>query len=338
MGTRTSKLRLGAALIALILTLIVSALAAAIMWMPGTSYDGPLPALTATQRDLAQNLHTHVDRLAGEIGPRYAGRPQSYEDAARYIRQALEEMGYEPEVQTYEHGGQTFANIEVEIRGRTTPEEIVVVGAHYDTAGHTPGADDNASGVAGVLELARLMADAEPARTVRFVLFANEEAPYFHTKAMGSRVYAKRARKRGEPIVVMFSLEMLGFYSTEPASQEYPPFLSLFYPDRGDFIAFVTCLRYRQALADSIGAFREQAKFPSEGISAPPIVAGVDLSDHWAFWQEDYPAIMVTDTAFFRNPNYHMKTDTPDTLDYERFARVVDGLQSVVATWVHADR
>jgi Zn-dependent M28 family amino/carboxypeptidase len=327
------RIGLGVAVVGVILALIVSALTIAIMWMPGTSYDGPLPKLTTSQQQLSTHLRTHVTALAGDIGPRYAGRPEGYARAADYLREQLTAMGYEPRVQTYEHRGQTFENIEVELAGHTAPDEIVVVGAHYDTAGRTPGADDNASGVAGVLELARLMADSRPKRTVRFVLFANEEAPYFHTEAMGSWVYARRAREGGEEIVVMLSLEMLGYYSTEPDSQEYPPMLSMFYPDRGDFIAFVSCLPYREAVADSIGAFREHAQFPSEGLAAPAFVPGVSLSDHWAFWQEDYPAVMVTDTAFYRNPHYHMDTDTPDTLDYTRFALVVDGLQAVVARW-----
>lgn len=315
-----------------VVLVIASALVVYVMWMPGKSYEGPLPDLSEDQQRLAERLRGHVEVLAGEIGPRYYGRPESYEEAGDYIVEQFEEAGYEVNIRRFEHQGQTFRNIEVEVAGAGRADEIVVVGAHYDTAGRTPGADDNASGVAGTLEIARRMAEATPARTVRFVAFANEEAPFFHTDGMGSRVYARRAKERGEQIVAMLSLEMLGYYCDEPGCQEYPLFLDKFYPERGDFIAFVSDLGSRDALTESLAAFREHAQFPSEGLTAPALVPGVSLSDHWAFWQEGYPAVMVTDTAFYRNPHYHQKSDTPATLDYERFARVVDGLERAITT------
>jgi Zn-dependent M28 family amino/carboxypeptidase len=303
------------------------------MWMPGSSFEGPLPELTDAQGESAGRLRGHVEQLAGDIGARHVRRPEAYADAARYITETLEAAGYAPSFHDYEVGGESFRNVEVEVEGSSRAEELVIVGAHYDTAGPTPGADDNASGVAGTLELARRFADASPERTIRFVLFANEEPPYFQTMGMGSRAYAARSARRGEDITVMLSLEMLGYYSEVPSSQEYPFVLDLFYPDRGDFIAFVGNLANRGAVTRSIGRFRETTEFPSEGLTAPTLVPGVSFSDHWAFWQEGFPALMVTDTAFFRNPHYHQLTDTPDTLDYERMARVVDGIEEVVREW-----
>ena len=337
MSTDNAQLWKGTALriltVLFVLFIVVGTLGAYNMWMPGESYHGALPALSDVQGELKERLRGHVEMLAGEIGPRYAGRPQAMERAADYIADQFDGLGYKADRQEFQAVGQTFQNIEAELEGGARASEIVVVGAHYDTAGATPGADDNASGVAGMLELARLMADARPERTVRFVAFANEEAPYFHTDSMGSRVYARRARQAGEDIVAMFSLEMLGYYSEEPGSQEYPAFLGMFYPDRGDFIAFVSNVESRAVVTRSIEVFRQKAAFPSEGLSAPTMVPGVSLSDQWAFWQEDYPAMMVTDTAFFRNPHYHQLSDTPETLDFARFARVVDGLRSVFEHW-----
>jgi Zn-dependent M28 family amino/carboxypeptidase len=221
--------------------------------------------------------------------------------------------------------------------GNSAPDEVVVVGAHYDSAPSTPGADDNASGVAGALELARRFAKRDTDRTIRFVLFANEEPPWFRSDSMGSRIHARQAAERGDDIVIMFALEMLGYYADESGSQNYPPGLEYFYPDTGDFIAFVTSTGYRSQLRRTVSTWRKNVPFPSEGLSAPRQVQGVDFSDHAEFWAADYPALMVTDTAFMRNPHYHQPSDTPDTLDYDRFARVVDGLEPVVADWATSD-
>ena len=298
--------------------------------MPGSSFEGALPPVTEDQRGTADRLAGHVNRLAGDIGPRHMERPAAYREARKYLVDRLESFGYVPRLQTYEVLGLEVHNIVAEREGSTRPDEIVVVGAHYDSENGTPGADDNASGVAGALELARRFAGREPERTVRFVLFANEEAPYAGTRAMGSMRAARQAREAGEAIVVMYSLEMLGYYTDEPGTQGYPAGLDWLYPSTGDFIAFVGNLSSRSQVRRSVGAFRRAVDFPSQGIASPEAIRGVRFSDHASYWRYDYPGVMVTDTAFFRNDHYHRPSDKPSTLDYTRMARVVDGLEAVV--------
>ena len=185
--------------------------------------------------------------------------------------------------------------------------------------------------VAAVLELARLFREAKPARTLRLVAFVNEEPPFFKTNQMGSRVYARRSKERGENIVAMFSLETIGYYSEQPGSQRYPFPLGLFYPSRGDFLAFVSNFSSRPLLHEAIAVFRRQAEFPSQGVAAPALLPGVDWSDHASFWEQGYPALMLTDTALYRYPWYHSAQDTPDKVDYARLARVVGGLRAMLA-------
>ena len=206
-----------------------------------------------------------------------------------------------------------------------------MVGAHYDTASGAPGADDNTSGIAGTLALARKFSMAKPDRTLRFVAFVNEEPPYFQTERMGSWVYAKRCREKGEDVVAMLSLEMLGCYSDAPGSQKYPPPFSFLYPSRGNFIGFIGNTSSRRLVRQAIASFRQNERFPSEGAAVPGMIRGVGFSDHWSFWQEGYPALMVTDTAMCRYPHYHRPQDTIDKIDFDRMARVVRGLESVVA-------
>jgi Zn-dependent M28 family amino/carboxypeptidase len=221
-------------------------------------------------------------------------------------------------------------NIEVEVQGSARASEVVIVGAHYDSVLGAPGANDNGSGVAAVIELVRLFRGSNPARTLRFVTFVNEEPPFSHSDAMGSRHYARRARERGETIVAMFSLETIGYYSDAPGSQRYPFPLGFFYPSTGNFVAFVSNLTSRALLHEATVSFRRHAGIPSEGIAAPAWIPGVDWSDHWSFWREGWPALMVTDTAPYRYPHYHSGEDTPDKVDYERLARVVTGLHGML--------
>jgi Zn-dependent M28 family amino/carboxypeptidase len=209
--------------------------------------------------------------------------------------------------------------------------EIVVVGAHYDSVMGSPGANDNASGVAALLELAKEFCAAGPRRTLRLVAFVNEEPPFFKTGEMGSLVYARAARAQGEKIVAMVSLETIGYYSEAEGSQEFPfPPLRLLYPTRGNFVAFVGNFASRRLLRRSLAAFREAGAFPAEGLVAPEWLVGVDWSDHWSFWRSGYPAIMITDTAPFRYQHYHSRADTPDKLDYGALARVTTGLREMV--------
>jgi Zn-dependent M28 family amino/carboxypeptidase len=299
--------------------------------MPGRAFSGPLPPLTPAQEALSDRLRGHVVRLAGEIGERNVAKPAAAARAAAYLEAELEAMGYTVAAQEYVAHGQRWRNLEATLQGSARADEIVVVGAHYDTAEGTPGADDNGSGVAGVLELARSFAGKPAGRTIRFVFFGTEEPPSFPTGAMGSRHYADRARARGDRIVAMLSIESIGYYSTEPGSQRYPFPLNLLYPDVGDFIGFVSNLRSGPLVRRAIATFRRAVPFPTQGAAVPSWVPGVSWSDHWSFWQQGYQAIMITDTAPFRNPFYHTAGDTPDKLDYGRMARVVDGLQAVVS-------
>ena len=306
--------------------------------MPGQSHQGPLPPLTKEQRTLEQELHFHVQTLAGQIGERNLFRHDRLVMAADYIRTTLAGAGYEVRRQPYEVGGKICENIEAEMRGREKPDDIVVIGAHYDSVQGSPGANDNASGVAATLALARAFADTTPARTLRFVLFANEEPPFFQTEHMGSRVYAKRSRERGENIALMLSLETIGYYSDEPGSQHLLFPLSLIYPSTGNFIAFVSNVENGFLVRQLVGSFRQQAQFPSEGGALWGLIPGVGWSDHWAFWEEGFPAVMVTDTALFRYPAYHSSADRPELVQYERMARVVSGLQAVIAEMANGPR
>ncbi len=264
-----------------------------------------------------------IGTLAGTIGERNATRPRAYADAAAFIEQSLPSASRH----TFDSG----VNIECQIRGN---DEIIIVGAHYDTVPGSPGADDNGSGVAAMITIAKHFAagvgGAPPRRTIRFVAFANEEPPFFATPQMGSLRYAERCRERNERVVAMFSLETIGYFSDAPSSQQYPSMLHLIYPSSANFIAFVSNLKSRALLRQSVREFRKVSDVPAESGALPEFIAGVSWSDQWAFWQCGYPAVMVTDTALFRNPHYHTATDRPQTLDYHRLTRVVDGLTGVV--------
>ena len=299
--------------------------------MPGSSWSGPLPPLTGEQQLIHDNLKRHVEALAGHIGERNVWRPEAMAAAAAYIRNTLEEAGYEVNVQPFSSRGLTVHNLEAVLPGHGAADDIIVAGAHYDSVAGTPGANDNASGVAALLELARVLAGTALPRSVRFVAFANEEAPFFYSDEMGSKRYAARARARGERIAAMLSLETIGYYTDQPASQRYPFPFSWFYPDTGNFIGFVGDLSSWRLVRRATGAFRASTAFPSEGVAAPRATKGVHWSDHWAFWEAGYPAIMVTDTALYRYPHYHAATDTPDKLDYTGLARVTGGLAAVIA-------
>ena len=209
-------------------------------------------------------------------------------------------------------------------------DRIVVIGAHYDTAGGLPGANDNASGVAATLELARQFAHEPQARGVRWVFFVNEEPPYFQTPAMGSYVYAKRCHERKEKITAMLSLETMGYYSDEPGTQAYPIGFHPGYPDRGDFLGFVANFRSAPLLRRALKSFRAATSLPAAGAAAPAAIPGIGWSDHWSFWQFGYPALMLTDTAPYRYPYYHGAEDTPEKLDYERLARAVSGISAII--------
>lgn len=306
------------------------------LWMtsvPGSSWAGPLPSLTAEQAQIAGHLRADVAAIASE--PHNVAHPAALERAAAYLEGRLRALGYPVQRQPFQAGGQQVRNLEVVIEPASADAETLVVGAHYDSYGNAPGANDNGSGTAAVLELARLLADlrARAALRVRLVLFVNEEPPFFQTEQMGSLVYARRLAGSGERVRGMWSLETLGYYRDAAGSQHYPFPFDLRYPETGNFLAFVGTLSARGFVRRAVGDFRRLAPFPSEGGTAPGFVQGIDWSDHWAFGEVGIPALMVTDTAPFRYPHYHAAADTPDRLDYERLARVVDGLARLIRGW-----
>ncbi len=325
------------------LTLLATPLAAIVvtglraMTMPGTSHFGPLPALDADTRQVRDRLEADVRALAHERGERSLRDVATLREAERHVTEAFSGAGHTVAVQEFTVHGEAVRNLEVEIRGVTTPEEIVIVGGHYDSA-LGPAANDNASGTAAVLELARWAHGRRFARTLRFVAFVNEEPPFFQVPGqMGSEVYARRCRERAERVTAMLSLETIGYYSDARGSQQYPWPLSWFYPDTGNFIAFVGNLASRALARRCVGAFRANVAFPYEGAAPLGFVPGVGWSDHWAFWRHGYPGVMVTDTAPYRYPHYHSITDTADEIDFERTARVVVGLRHVVAALAGAE-
>lgn len=309
--------------------------------IPGKSYQGPLPPLTDGQKSLRDRLRKDIDKLAWEIGDRNASTEYANLcKAADFIELSLFEAGYRVLRQGYETSlyslkGRECYNLEVEIAGVEKRNEIVIIGAHYDSFEGTHGANDNASGVAALLALARTFAGKKTAKTLRFVAFVNEEPPYYLSNDMGSLVYARRCRERNENIVAMLSLETIGYYTDEKGSQNYPLGLMNFvYPTTGNFISFVSNLRSRKLLRDVTGIFRKYAKFPSEAAFLPEQIAGVSWSDQWSFWRNGYPGVMVTDTAPFRYPYYHTSEDTPEKIDYDRLAYLVSILEKVVARLV----
>ncbi len=297
--------------------------------MPGKGHSGALAELTDVDRARAARLRGHVNALATEIGERNVHNyPARLEAAAVYVEEEFQALGYDVERQEFDAGGVATRNLIVEIEGQE--QQIVVIGAHYDSAPGTPGANDNATGTAALLELASVFRGQKPQKTLRFVAFTNEEPPWFKSEKMGSLVYARSCAEAGDDVVAMVSLETMGFYSDEPGSQHYPAPFSILYPDEGNFIGFVGDVSSRKVLRGSIGAFRDSVPFPSEGAVLPRNIPGVSWSDHWSFWMAGYPGIMVTDTAPNRYVHYHEQTDTEDKVDFERLARVVGGMQGVV--------
>jgi hypothetical protein len=301
--------------------------------MPGQSYAGPrVPVKSEADQNIAKTLQHDVAFLADVLGERnLTNAPERLAAAEAWISQELTQIGdLTVNRLPYTVGGQEVANIEAVKLGVSKPEEILIIGAHYDSAPGTAGANDNATGVAALLALARLTHGMKFGRTVRFVAFVNEEPPYFYSSEMGSQVYALGCKRAGENIVGMLCLETIGYYTEAPNSQKYPPIVDQFYPSTGNFIAFVGNEASRTLVHESIGAFREHAKIRSEGIAAPDGMEGVNLSDHASFWALGYPALMITDTAPFRYPHYHTAEDTPEQVDYEQMTQVVKGLGPVI--------
>ena len=298
--------------------------------VPGVSHQGPLPPLTAEERDLAARLRTHIAAIASV--PHNIAHYDDLEKAARHIESALEGYGHAVERQVFTVEGRAVRNISVTIAPADAAAETIVVGAHYDSAGNAPGANDNGTGTAAVIELSRLLADlkGQSRRRIRLALFVNEERPYFGTDDMGSLRFAKMLAEKGEHVAAMYSLETMGFYADEPGTQRYPKPFNLIFGTRGDFIAFVGTLESRPLVHQAMRSFRSHTQFLSIGGVAPGFIPGIDWSDHWAFARQGFQAIMITDTAPYRYPDYHKETDTPDKVDTEKLARVTKGIERVV--------
>jgi hypothetical protein len=306
------------------------------MRMPGKNVSTPGP-LSPDEGALREELRANVQKLAGEIGERNMWHYAQLNAAVDFIEDSFSRAGLHSRRDSCEIHGQACHNIEAEIPG--AQPEIILIGAHYDSVFGSPGANDNGTGVAATLALARRFAAKQserrltqtPYKTLRFVAFVNEEPPYFLSGEMGSLIYARRCKERGDRIEAMISLETIGYFSDAPNSQTYPsPGLGIVYPRVGNFIGFVSNVQSRALLRRVIALFRKYAKIPSEGAALPAFIPGVSWSDQWSFWQHGYPAIMVTDTAPFRYPYYHSSNDTPDKLDYDRFALVVSGMEKVI--------
>lgn len=274
-------------------------------------------------------LKSHVHTFSSKIGDRNIYNYDNLNESADYIVEQFRSYGYVVQFQEYAVENKKVKNIIVEKRGLTLPEEVIIVGAHYDTC-FNPGADDNASGVAGLLELARLLSKVMTNRTIKFIAFVNEEPPFFKTGQMGSLVYVRQAKAKKKKIKGALILESIGYYSDKPFSQQYPPLLGFFYPNKGNFIGVVGNFNSRHLLRKVVKSFQKATQFPIESLVALVPIAGVDFSDHWSFWKEGYPAVMVTDTALFRNPHYHQDSDTYEKLNYAHMVELVKGLQAVL--------
>ncbi len=281
-----------------------------------------------------EDLEKYVRVLAGDIGERNLENYRKLRAAAFWIESSLgpSNMGYTVERQNYQVEGEEVWNVVAALPGLERAREVVVVGAHYDTVPGCPGANDNGTGIAALLSLANAFSGTRPARTIHFAAFVNEEPPYFQTDRMGSAVFAKQLAQQGTQVAAMISLETIGYYSDAPGSQKLPEGLPVgSFPDAGNFIAFVGNPGSKalvELAAESYG--NAGVGVPAQVAVLPETIEGVGWSDHWSFWREGYPAMMVTDTAPFRYPHYHEPTDTPDQIDFERFTEVVKGMQAVV--------
>lgn len=291
--------------------------------------------MTIDRDTIEANLRLHVDRLAGLIGPRTLSNPKTIQASIGYIEGQWSEMGYSGKRECYDADGDEATNLIVEVSGSKRSDEIVLLGAHYDTVYCTPGADDNASAVAVLLEVSRLLRDHKGKRTARYVAFACEEPPYFHTEAMGSQQHARTSRNRADNIIGMLCLEMVGYYSLAEGSQAVPTgipqWMHRFFPRRGNFLAAVGNTRSWKLCWEFRRGFRRGTRrMPLFSICLPEKIHEIRLSDNSSFWDQGYPALMLTDTSFLRNPNYHQATDTPETLDYPRMTEVTLGVAAAM--------
>lgn len=319
-----------AALVVLLAVLFTAAAAARFLVFPLQPHTAPLAPLDDSQRALALNLETHLRAVASE--PHNLAHPAALERAALYIEDALARLGYDVRWQVFEVAGHRVRNIEVVLPAQANDARTFVIGAHYDSADDSPGANDNGTGVAALLEMARLLRERPltPKQRLRLVFFVNEEQPYGKTEDMGALRHARALAEQKEKVSGMIALETLGYFSNVKGSQRLPFPFNWLYSDRGNFVAFIGLPGARGLLGKSVRAFRASGAFPATGTIAPAAIEGADLSDHWAYHHVGVPALMITDTALYRNPFYHQTFDTPDTVDYASLARITQGLDAMV--------
>jgi hypothetical protein len=312
------------AVIAAVCFLVPTVFIGVMAGVPGCDENGSVCTVSNTE-----GLRSDVTALCGEYSPRSYTSSSNLNRCADRIERRFLAAGGRPTNQYYQAGGRMFRNVSVSFGSASG--DRVVVGAHYDTCGDTPGADDNASGVAGLLALAELLGKHAPSGPVELVAYCTEEPPFFGGTEMGSAQHAMMLRRDGVNVRVMIALEMIGFFCDEPGSQRYPlPMFRLYYPSKGNYISVVGYWGQRQLVRNIRSAMRGATDLPVYSINAPSFVPGVDLSDHRNYRKQGWPAVMVTDTAFYRNPNYHRIGDRPETLDYGRMAKVVTGVFAAV--------
>ena len=280
--------------------------------------------------EIRKGLESSVDYMAGVLGPRNYVHYAQLQRCKEWIRQRWKSEGYTVNEQTFFIEGKEYTNLEIEFPGRTAPSEIIIVSAQYDTLPDSPGANNNSSGTAILLQLSRLLRNYTPDRTLRLVAFTTEEDPFFGTEMMGSYLYAKRSGQIGENILVTLSLDALGIYKEEPNSQRLPFPFSLFYPNRGNFLAFIGNLHSRKYLKESTMGFKKGSSFPVKAGAVPEWAKGAGWSDHSSFWKFGYPAIMITDTGGFRSPYHTTKDDTMEKLNFDAMSRIVVGMYSAI--------
>lgn len=298
--------------------------------MPGSSYSGGELVFSEGERHLSQKIAQDIEALALGIGERNLGKIEALNASANFIEERLQNMGWTVQRQGYFLGAREFFNLEVLVPGRISNARPIVLGAHYDSARGTPGANDNGSGVAVLLALAQRYQERPPVGALRLVWLTNEEPPHFQTENMGSLRYARALIDSGVRPRAMLSLETLGYFSDAPDSQHTPEALWGVFPGEGNFLAFVGDTRSQDLVRGAVASFRVHAALPSEGVAVSSKIQGIGWSDHWSFWQVGVPALMVTDTAPFRYAHYHKPTDTPERVDSTRLARITLALPKVV--------
>lgn len=289
----------------------------------------PMPKTLPSPAVSPERLKTHVQMLSETFSPRDYLNTANLDRTAIYIKDEFEKAHGRVSEQPYKANGRSYRNV-IASFGKDSNERLVI-GAHYDVCQPLPGADDNASGVAGLLELAHLLGQTELPLTVELVAYTLEEPPFFRTEAMGSAVHAVALKQQGIVVRAMFSLEMIGYFSDEPGSQKFPnPILKLLYPSRGNFITVVGNFGQLGLVRKVKRAMRSATSLPVHSINAPGWLPGIDFSDHRNYWQWGFPAVMITDTSFYRNENYHTSQDTSEKLDYNRMAMVVQAVYSAI--------